>query len=108
MKPIAGAALFLLAACSGQTTAQTVAQVEVALTAAEKAATIYVQLPLCSTTKSKVCSDAAVANKIKAADNVAFDAVQAARQSNDSAKTAAAAAAVKALTDIIPISVAVQ
>lgn len=95
-----------LAGCAGQSTQQTVAQTEVALTAAEKAATLYVRLPLCTTTAAKLCSDAKVSGQIKAADQVAFDAVMAARGSGDSAKLAAANAAVAALAALIPVTVA--
>lgn len=105
MRQIALAIAVLLAGCAGQSTQQTVAQTEVALTAAEKAATLYVTLPLCSATTAKLCSDAKVSGQIKAADQVAFDAVMAARASGDSAKLAAANAAVAALAALIPVTV---
>jgi hypothetical protein len=70
-----------LAACtSAQTTAtvaNSVASAEVALTVAEAAATAYVKLPACGGV-SKICSDATVIAKIKAADVTAYTAVKAA------------------------------
>lgn len=98
-----------LSACqtpSGGTAAppnpSTIAMMEQSLTAAEKAAAIYVRLPLCSTTTRRPCSDAAVSAKIKAADRVAFDAVKAAQASSDPDKMTAAAAAIATLVALIP------
>jgi hypothetical protein len=102
-------AVLSLSACQppgggAQSTVSTIAMMEQSLTAAEKAATIYIKLPLCSTTAQRPCSDAAVSAKIKAADQAAYDAVKAARASSDNAKLAAAAAALAALIDLIPSS----
>jgi hypothetical protein len=92
-----------LSACQ-QSTVSIISMMEQSLTAAEKAATIYVKLPLCSTTTQHPCSDAAVSAKIKEADQAAYEAVKAARASTDNAKIAAAAAALAALIDLIPAS----
>jgi hypothetical protein len=88
----------------GQSTVSTIAMMEQSLTAAEKAATIYIGLPLCSTTPQHPCSDAGISTKIKTADQAAYDAVKAARSSGDNAHMAAAAAALAALIDVIPAS----
>lgn len=107
--PIVG--ILLLTGCASTsgpasgTTATAVAQAEVALTAAEKAATLYVRLPQCVATNRPICSEASINNQIKAADNVAFNAVMAARAGGDSAKLAAANAAVAALVTLIPITI---
>lgn len=52
-----------------------VAALKVSLTAAEIGGKAYVELPLCETTASKVCSEADISAKIKAADQAAFDAI---------------------------------
>lgn len=90
-----------LAGCSAGATTTTVAQTEVALTAAEKAATLYVSLPQCPK-GTPLCSDSAVIVQIKAADNAAFNATMAARSGGDDAKVAAANAAIAALVTMIP------
>lgn len=90
------------AACSNKPsdTASTVAKIEVALTAAERIAINYVTLPACP--KAPICADAEVVARIKQADNVAFDAVMAARASGTNANVAAANAAIAALLNLIP------
>jgi hypothetical protein len=88
----------------GQSPVTAIALMEQSLTAAEKAATIYIELPLCSIKPQRPCSDASVSAKIKAADQAAYDAVKAARTSGDDAKMAAAKAALAALIDVIPAS----
>lgn len=93
--------LLALGACQAGTPAQTpVAEAEVALTTAERLALHYVTLPACP--KATLCSDAATVAKIKAADNVAYAAVKAARANNTDANVAAANAAIAGLLSIIP------
>lgn len=98
-------AVITLAGCAsitpGGKTRTAIAETEVALTAAEKAATIYARLPQCPKA-APVCSDAPVVAKVKAADTTAFTAVMAARNSGDDQKTAIASAAVAALVSVIP------
>jgi hypothetical protein len=99
-----GTLALALAGCANSGGTQTaVAGTEVALTAAEKAATLYVTLPQCGPAHpAPICSDAPVIAKIKAADNVAFDAVMAARAGGSDAKVATANAAIAALVELIP------
>ena len=91
--------------CGAQTTAvvdskisTTVAQVEVALTAAEQAALIYKRLPTCPA--KPVCSDPAVVAKILNLDNQAYNAVVLAR--NNPALLSAAVMAVNMFSSSIP------
>lgn len=90
----------LVAACTPPQTvalvANSVAEAEILLTAAENTATVYVQLPNCPAPKGGLCSDAATRDKIKAADNVAYSAVKAAR-----ANAGTVAAAVSAIAGLI-------
>ena len=95
-----GALAVWLAACAPGTTTTTVAQIEVALTAAEKAATLYVSLPQCP--RQPLCSDAPIIAQVKAADTAAFNATMAARSGGDDAKVAAAQAAITTLVTLIP------
>lgn len=88
----------MVAACSTTNTDQ----VEVALTAAEKAATNYIRLPLCTAVNRPICSDATVSAQIKQADNAAYDAFKA-WQKNPSATTQAAVmSALSALSAAVP------
>jgi hypothetical protein len=96
-----GALAVWLAACSPGATQTAVARTEVALTAAEKAATLYVTLPQCPKA-SPFCSEAAIITQVKAADNVAYSAVMQARSGGDDAKVAAANAAIATLVSLIP------
>jgi hypothetical protein len=89
--------LLTLVGC-GQT--NQVAQAENALTIAEQAATVYVRLPLCPQAAGTLCSDATIAAKIKAADNVAYAAVKGAE--NGTVAPADAVAAVSALSALTP------
>jgi hypothetical protein len=98
---IFGALAMWLAACSPGATTTAVAQTEVALTAAEKAATLYVSLPQCPK-GTPLCSESAIIVQIKAADTVAFNATMAARSGGDDAKVAAANAAIATLVTLIP------
>lgn len=91
------AAAGLLSACAGTTT---LAQVEVALTGAETAATAYVKLPLCPQPGGAWCSDPAITAKIKAADMLAYTSVQNAK--HGTATPDQAMADVQALAVLIP------
>ena len=93
MKRIAFAAIAALAACSSTQQSQTVAGAEVALTAAEAAAFQYVTLPVCPVSNGTLCSSPAISAQIKAADNVAFAAVNSAKAGSSSVATAMAAIA---------------
>jgi uncharacterized membrane protein YtjA (UPF0391 family) len=91
-----------LTGCAG-TAAGRIAQAEVALTAAERAALAYVVLPACALGQAAVtCSDPSTVAKIKASDTFAFTAVMAAKDGKVSPDDALAA--VSALTTIIPVS----
>jgi hypothetical protein len=85
----------MLSACANRTS---VAMAQVALTAAEQAATAYVTRPPCPAVT--LCSDADVVARIKAADNVAYAAVQAA--ATGATTPDAAMAAVAGLIALIP------
>ncbi len=95
-------ALLLAACASGGTTQTTVAEAEVALTAAEQVALSYVTLPACPAPSGPLCSDAATSAKIKQAAQVAYAAVKAAEASGTSADLAAANAAIATLTALVP------
>lgn len=100
----------LIAGCqnaSGTATTTTsagdkISQIEVALTAAEKAATLYIKLPQCTAKTKPVCSEADVIVKIKAADNIAYDAVTAAKATNTPDQVTTALKAVSDLVAVIP------
>lgn len=97
------AAVLLLVGC-GTTKAPPaktdIAAVEIALTAAEKAATLYVTRPQCPQA-APLCSERATVDKIKAADNTAFTAVRLARTGGD---ILAASSAIAALVALVPVS----
>lgn len=97
------AAALLLAGCSTQPAAvkTDIAAIELALTAAEKAALLYVTRPQCPK-GAPICSEKATVDQVKQADNTAYAAVKAARASGDSAKAATASAAIAALVSFIP------
>lgn len=88
---------------------KSVAEMKVALTAAENAALRYATLPPCVKSNSPVtsgsvlCSDKAVLAKIGKADNIAFAAVKAAGVSAAQADVTAANTAVAALVAVIPV-----
>ena len=93
---VIGAAGLLLVGCAGQ--GNDIIAAEVALTAAEKAATIYARLPRCP--GPAVCSDQATVDKIKAADNTAYNAVKAAEA--NPALVSVAVSAVSDFNNLIP------
>jgi len=99
MKPLLLAGALLLAACGADPTA--VNATKVALTAAETAATIYVQLPLCPQPTGRLCSDASVSAQIKTADQVAYDGVKS--MSDGKLSAADASALVARLVTLIPV-----
>lgn len=101
LRPLSLTALCVLAACAGQSTS-TQAAVETALTAAEKAATVYAQLPLCPRPGGTLCSDASAVQRIKAADNVAYAGVVDMRAGKVTPE--AAAALVASLVALIPVT----
>lgn len=99
----------LIAACSACSSTpssvvpNTITSVEIALTAAEKAALIYKRLQTCPTPRSAVfmlCSDPAMVQKILDADNKAYAAVVAAR--SNAALIGTAVGLIEAFTAIIP------
>jgi hypothetical protein len=100
--------LLLIGACSPSTTittttvTRTVADAELALAAAERSAVIYTSLPRCliSTPTKTNCSDQALADRIKAADNKAYAAVVEARVNNE--LLGAAMAAIETLKALTP------
>lgn len=97
------AGALLLAGCSTQPAAvkTDIAAIELALTAAEKAALLYVTRPQCPKA-APLCSDKATVDQIKQADSTAYAAVKAARASGGSASAATASAAIAALVSMIP------
>lgn len=101
---ILAAALACLGACTSpsSTLQNDIAAVEVALTAAETAATAYVKLPACTGANAPVCADPKIVAQIKSADTQAYDAVQIAKAALSVASLAQAQAAVSALTKAIP------
>lgn len=95
------AALMFASGLAGCANKDAIYATETALTGAEKAATIYVRLPLCPSPVGALCSSAAVSAQIKAADNVAFTAVTGLRDGKVS--PADATAAVAGLVAVIPV-----
>jgi hypothetical protein len=94
-----------LAACPATTppVAQDIAAVEVALTATEQLALVYTSLPRCVTPgAAALCSAQGTVDSIKAADNVAYKAVVAAR--SNSGLITAALSAIGALRSTVPAS----
>lgn len=82
----------------GSKVSSTVAQVEVALTVAERAALIYKRLPPCPT--KPLCSDPAIVARILDLDNQAYNAVVLAR--SNPALLSAAILAVNMFSSAIP------
>lgn len=94
---LAAAALAGLVAC-GVPLSNDILAAEVALTAAEKAATIYAELPRCPA--AALCSSQATVNKLKVLDNTAYNAVKSA-QANP-ALVNLAITAITAFKDALP------
>lgn len=93
----------MLTACATANTKSVIAGLEVSLTSAETAATLYARLPVCGA--AAICQNPAVTAKLKAADATAYAAVksaEAAAASGASVDTTAAVAAVAALQSAIP------
>lgn len=99
---VATALLLGLAACAGQKTQATIAEVETGLTGAEMLGLQYEHLPPCFGAVPKLCSKDAVVKDIKKADTVAYGAVKAARASNAPNDIAAAEDAVLSLMATVP------
>ena len=108
--PIAAALMLLVAACtSAQTTTAsnaaitTIAGAEIALTAADQVATIYIKQPACKPgTVALTCSDPATATALKSYGLKAYTAVKAAEAGIGT--LAAAVAALNAYTAATPTS----
>lgn len=75
------AGVLSLSACKSTTVANDVAAAEIALTGAEQVALVYTSRPRCGGTVT-LCSDQVAVDKIKAADQKAYDAVKAARDNS--------------------------
>lgn len=99
MRPLLLAGLLALAACGQNPDAMNAAKM--ALTAAETAATVYVQLPLCPQPTGRLCSDAAISAQIKAADQIAYDGVKS--MSDGKITVADATALISKLVVLIPV-----
>ena len=99
---VIAAALFGLAACA-QPAQTTVAQVAVALTAADQVALQYVDLPRCPA--APACSDPATVARIKDAAAKAYGSVKAAEASGAQGDITLAVSAVGALAAVIPAQV---
>lgn len=98
-------AFLVLAACSTIQQLYTdvpkeVATAQASLAAAEHTALIYASLPACGKAGVILCRDPAVTKKIGAADTVAFNALQAARQAETETALQAAQTAIGLLTSI--------
>lgn len=115
--PLACVAMLALASCSNPAAptvqpippapvssnpriSNTVAAVEIALTNAEKLALHYTALPRCGASAPPLCSDPATVQRIKDADNTAYNAVVKAR--SDEALIGVAFAAVSTFSALIP------
>jgi len=91
----------LLAACA-QPAPTTVAQVAVALTAADQVALRYVQLPACGGGGGVPCRDPAAVARIKAAAQQAYTAVRTAEASGTAGDLSLAVSAVGAFGAVLP------
>lgn len=99
---LALASLALLTACATATpNQQALYSVEISLTAAERAATVYAGLPACPQPSGALCSDPATVSKILAADTVAYNAVRDLRAGKTTAESVTALIA--GLVALIPV-----
>jgi hypothetical protein len=98
MRKIVLVSCLLLGACASG--GNDIVAAEVALTAAEKAATLYTKLPRCAGANSSICSEQGAVDKIKALDNTAYGAVKAAEA--NPALVSIAVSAVSDLNNAIP------
>lgn len=89
-----------LAGCETTGKAQ-VAALQTALSAAERSAISYAGLPLCKETVPMPCADLGVLKQIALADKTAYEAVTAARRSQDVGDYEKAKLAVDALRNIV-------
>lgn len=99
MRALILASILAVAGCATAPSPSATAAVETALTAAEKAATLYAHLPVCPA--AGLCSDPATVVKIKAADNVAYAA--AVQMRAGAATPEAVAALVAQLVALVPV-----
>lgn len=112
MKKLALIAIISLAGCSSIESIYTdvpkgVATAQASLAAAEHTALIYTALPVCGKTSATLCRDPVITAKIGVADNVAFNAVEAAYKAETQDTLNAALTAVNALnslTDALPVA----
>lgn len=100
-RALRAAPVVLLAACA-QPAPSTVAQVAVALTAADQVALRYVDLPRCPAPAAAACSDPATVARVKAAAASAYGAVRTAEASGAAGDLALAVTAVGALGAVLP------
>ena len=77
-----------------------VATAQASLAAAEHTAVMYASLPVCGHTSATLCRDPAITAKIGVADNVAFNAVEAAYKAETQTALSAAMTALAALTSL--------
>lgn len=77
-----------------------IAEAQATLAAAEHTALIYASLPICGKTSAILCRDPSLTAKIKAADELAFDAVEAAYKAETQNALDAAITALGLLTSI--------
>lgn len=111
MKRLLLIALICLAGCSTIKDTFTdypkqVAVLQSSLATAEHTALIYVNLPVCGKTSALACRTPAITKKIGAYDEVAYNALKAARVAEDQTSLQAAMTAVDALhsvTDTLPV-----
>lgn len=104
MKYLALALPLAFAACTKPVPPSDVYALASALTAAEHAAMGYLSLPVCPQATA-ICSDPAIRNKIKLADQTAYQSVKAAEAgaaAGDSVAVTTAMAAVSGLVAAIP------
>lgn len=77
-----------------------IAEAQATLAAADHTALMYASLPVCGKTTAILCRDPAITKKIKAANDIAFAAVQAAYAAKSQDALDAAITALNALTSI--------
>lgn len=101
MRALAIAAILGAAMLTGCGVKQT-DQTEVLLTTTEKLATNYIRLPLCTPATRPICSDKAVSDQIKQADQRAYDAFKAWQANPNTTTQGAVTAALAALAALVP------
>jgi hypothetical protein len=103
---LVASAFFTLQGCTTASVQGSIASLEIGLTTAETAATVYAGLPLCgSQGATQVCASQSILAQIKTADDAAYSAIKSAEAiaaAGGNPNLTAAEAALTALQTLIP------